>query len=281
MLPLIKSPPSLSPLTPPSLKVFTDNGWPPLEEEEETELLDSEEWPNVEQLVTEDEVPVDNFPSAKQQRLLIDSLYSSWHSSAGLFLADANIGIFSSPKQPPIVPDVFVSLNTQVAADWWQKRHRSYFIWEFGKPPEVVIELVSNRVGQEDTTKLQYYAKIGIRYYLIFDSQTQLSDNPLRIYELRGLNYVALTEGWLAQIELGVTLWHGPYENKIDWWLRWCDQEGRLILTGAERAKEEHLRAEQERHRAEQEHLRAEQEHLRAERLAAKLRELGISELTF
>ncbi len=46
MLPLIKSPPSLSPLTPPLLEVFTDNEWPPLEEE--TKLLDSEEWPNVE-----------------------------------------------------------------------------------------------------------------------------------------------------------------------------------------------------------------------------------------
>jgi hypothetical protein len=52
------------------------------------------------------------------------------------------------------------------------------------------------------------------------------------------------------------------YENKKDIWLRWCDREGNLILTGGERA-------EQERHRAEQEHQRA-------ERFAEKLRALGI-----
>jgi hypothetical protein len=45
-------------------------------------------------------------------------------------------------------------------------------------------------------------------------------------------------------------------------WLRWCDREGTLILTGAERAEQERQLAEQER--------------LRAERLSAQLRALGI-----
>ncbi len=35
------------------------------------------------------------------------------------------------------------------------KKHRSYFMWEFGKPPEVVIEIVSNREGEELERKLK------------------------------------------------------------------------------------------------------------------------------
>ncbi|MCS6773640.1 MAG: hypothetical protein NZ693_05950, partial [Thermoflexales bacterium] len=59
-------------------------------------------------------------------------------------------------------------------------------------------------------------------------------------------------------------------------WLRWCDQEGKLLLTGQERAEAEHQRAEAERERAEAERQRAEAERQRAERLEAKLRALGV-----
>ncbi|HIK45436.1 MAG TPA: Uma2 family endonuclease, partial [Leptolyngbyaceae cyanobacterium M65_K2018_010] len=64
--------------------------------------------PDIEHLVIEDETPVDNFLSAKLQRLLVEILYSSW-AHLGMtrpFLADADIGLFSSVNQPPIVPDV-------------------------------------------------------------------------------------------------------------------------------------------------------------------------------
>lgn len=34
--------------------------------------------PNIDALTTEDDTPVDNLPSEKQQRLLTEPLYSSW-----------------------------------------------------------------------------------------------------------------------------------------------------------------------------------------------------------
>ncbi len=51
------------------------------------------------------------------------------------------------------------------------------------------------------------------------------------------------------------------FEGKQATWLRWCDQEGNIISTGAERAEQERQRAEQERQRA--------------ERFAQQLRALG------
>jgi Uma2 family endonuclease len=248
---------------------------------------------DLDHFVTEDEQPVDNFPSAKQQRLLVESLYSSWAGpSDGLFLADANVGIFATARATPLVPDVFLSLNVQVAEDWWQKRHRSYLLSEFHKPPEVVIEIVSNRKGEEDERKLPAYASLGIRYYLIFDPTQQLKQGVLRIYELRNRRYVKLTTNWLAAVGLGVTQWSGTYEKKKDSWLRWCDAAGNLILTGTERATQERhekelvrsqlvqeqQRADQERQAKELERQRADQERQRADQ-ERHAKELALSQL--
>ena len=121
--------------------------------------------PDIQDLVTEDDTPVDNMPSEKQQRLLTEPLYSSWAGpGAGRpFLAAANVGVFPQPRNPAIVPDVFVSLDVQVAENWWDKEHRSYFVWEFGKTPDLVVEIVSNRRGREDGVKKATYAEIGVR----------------------------------------------------------------------------------------------------------------------
>jgi Uma2 family endonuclease len=232
---------------------------------------------NVDDLITEDDAGVDNFPSEKQQRLLTEPLYSSWAGpGAGRnFLAAANVGIFSGIHEPPIVPDVFLSLDVEIAEDWWQKSHRSYFIWEFGKAPEVAIEIVSNKEGKEDREKMNRYARMGLTYYVIFDPLQQLSSEILTVYGIHLGKYTKHAQTQLPGIGLGLQLWQGEFERKQTAWLRWCDEQGNIILTGKERAEQERLRAEQEHKRAEQERLRAEQEHQRAERLAEMLRKLG------
>ncbi|MEH2040762.1 Uma2 family endonuclease [Nostoc sp.] len=220
--------------------------------------------PDVSLLVTEDDEPLDNLPSEKQQRLLTETLYSSWNgpSNAQGFLVAANVGLFTTGKQPPIVPDVFLSLDVQIAENWWEKKHRSYFFWEFGKPPEVVIEIVSNREGNETGRKLLEYARMRVMYYIIFDPTQQLGGEILQMYELRGRQYIPTSEQCLTEVELGLCLWEGAYEGKRDVWLRWCDTEGNVIPTGAERA--------------EQEREAKETALQRVERLAAQLRALGV-----
>ena len=61
-------------------------------------------------------------------------------------------------------------------ADWSQKRNRSYFVWEFGKVPDVAIEVVSNKVGNELGRKKNDYARIGVAYYAVFDPLQQLQE---------------------------------------------------------------------------------------------------------
>jgi len=232
-----------------------------------------EEWvevpiPDISHLVTEDDTPVDNLLSEKQQRLLTTCLYSSLVRDVP-FLAAANVGLFYGLNQPPLVPDVLLSLEVNVPEDWTQKYNRSYFVWQVGKPPEVAIEIVSNKIGNELGTKPRDYARAGVAYYVVFDPLQHLGDKLLRVHELQGNCYRFLDDYWLGQIELGLTLWEGTFEGKYYTWLRWCDRQGNLLLTGDERA-------EQERQRAEQERQRAEQERQRAERLAELLRAKGI-----
>ncbi|MEM9923557.1 MAG: Uma2 family endonuclease [Cyanobacteria bacterium P01_D01_bin.50] len=223
--------------------------------------------PDASKLVTEDDTPVDNFASEKQQRLLVSSLYSSLQNQT--FLAAANVGIYHIYKQPPIVPDVFVSFDVQVPENWWDKNNRCYLVWEFGKPPEVVIEIVSNKIGDELGDKLKTYEHMRVSYYIVYDPTQQLGEK-LRIYQLVGRRYQEISENWLEHIELGLTLWEGEFEGRQDTWLRWCYQDGTVVPTGDERAKT----AEQQ---AEDEKQQKEQALSRAELLAEKLREMGIN----
>lgn len=66
--------------------------------------------PDISNLVIEDDTPVDNFQSEKQQRLLVDALYSSWSPDTP-FIAAANVGLFYALKHDPLVPDAFLSLG--------------------------------------------------------------------------------------------------------------------------------------------------------------------------
>jgi Uma2 family endonuclease len=242
-------------------------------------------------LVTEDDEPVDNIFLEKQQRLLTEPLYSSWTpppeeaqpDHPRPFWAAANVGVFPSLHQPPLVPDVFVSLDVSVPDNMFEQSHRSYFFWEFGKAPEVVIEIVSNRKGGELSSKRRDYARIGVTYYVVYDPIRQLSDTELSVFALQNGSYHPLPERYLPLVGLGLTFWSGVYEGKEATWLRWCDAQGTVIPTGAESAKREaearqeaeaRLQAEGEARQEAEARLQAEAEaRQRAEAEVAQLRE--------
>lgn len=203
--------------------------------------VDDYDVPDANLLVTEDDTPVDNFASEKQQRLLVGSLYSSLQQQT--FLAAANVGIYHTYGEPPIVPDVFVSFDVQVPENWWEKQNRCYLVWKFGKSPEVAIEIVSNQEGEELGKKLKIYEHIKVNYYIVYDQNQQLGEQVLRVYALKNRRYIEITETWLEDINLGVTLWEGEFEGRRDTWLRWCYQDGTVLPTGDERAQHAEQRA--------------------------------------
>jgi Uma2 family endonuclease len=173
------------------------------------------------------------------------------------------------------VPHVPPLLNGEV--------RRSYVIWQEIVAPLIAIEFVSGDGSEErDATSpfnnggakagkfWVYEQAIRIPFYAIYEVQKA----SVEVYELVANAYQpvpANQRGHYAIAPMGVELgiWEGEQYNQTLPWLRWWDQDGRLLLTGDERADQEEQRADQEKQRAEQEKQRA-------DRLAARLRELGI-----
>ncbi len=260
----------------------------PITSEENQSVFTEQEWelmpePDLSNIIIEDDQPVDNLISEKQQRLLTSALYSSFETQFP-FLVTANVGLFYGANKPPLVPDVMLSLKVQCPQDWSQKKNRSYFPWNFGKSPEIAIEIISNKIGNELGTKLEDYIDAGVSYYVVFDPLKYLTKTVLQVYQRQGNCYYLKEDFWLEEINLGLTLWSGEFEDGFyNQWLRWCDQSGNILLTGDEkallekqRANNEKQRANNEKQRADTEKQRANNEKQRADRLAQILREQGI-----
>ncbi len=241
--------------------------------------------PDISHIVTEDDEPVDNLFSEHQQRLLADGLHHYWHSPDGQpFLAVTNVGLFYAVKEPPIVPDFMLSLGVKYPENYWEKRHRTYFVWEFGKSPDLAVEIVSNVVGNELDAKFDIYAQAGVTYYVVYDPAEHYGKDTLRAFVRAGDEYIRLPEPYFAMLNLGCTLREGEYAGMQGTWLRWTNADGSLIPTGAEAtaealadAQQALADAQQALADAQQARTDAQQATLRAEKLAAQLRALGIN----
>ena len=220
--------------------------------------------PDVKDIVIQDDTPVDNIYVEKQQRLLTEPLYSSWRGPGRgkPFLALANVGLFFTPTEPPLVPDVMLAVDVRQEGDPIHKENNTYFVWTRGKVPDLIIEIVSDRRGGEQTHKMRKYAKWGVPCYVIFDYREVLRQGVLRAFGLNRRKYEPTDASFFEEVGLGLILWQGAYEEWTTRWLRWCDAKGRPIATGNERAKQERQRSKQERR-----HI---------ERLQAQLRAAGI-----
>ena len=201
-----------------------------------------------------------------------------------------DVGIFVANRNPAICPDMLLSLDVAWNADRGTAAGRSYLLWDMGKPPELVVEIVSHTTNKEDTTKLTKYARMGVAVYLVYDPSGYLGEPPLRCYRRADDKLLRSDDLRFPFLNLGAVIWTGDYLDFHADWLRWTDAAGHLIPTGAELAAErarqlvaareetrdEFIRAEGERQRADRLDREREAERQRAERLAEKLRQLGI-----
>jgi Uma2 family endonuclease len=227
-----------------------------------------------ENVITEDDTPVDNIFSEKQLRLSIDSLQNAvidWTDRD--FMACTNVAIYNEGEKTPIVPDMFLAMDVKQPSTWFEKKDKCYFVKLMQKVPDLVLEIVSNKIGEEEGTKKAKYASMGVKYYIVQDPYLYLSDEALKLYVLNeDGQYERSTEEYfyMPEVNLGMQLWKGLFEGAEAQWKRWCNKEGTLLLTGKERSDKEFERAESESKRAEEESKRAESESKRAEEESKK-----------
>jgi hypothetical protein len=252
---------STSPIESPSIN--PPNVTPSLEEEEPD--IDYDDF------VTEDHKPVDRIFVEKMYRLLTEPLYASWAGpgEGRSFLVLVNVGWFYQRKTPAVVPDCLLSLDVTCPQDLHVKQGHSYYQWDMGKQPDVVIEIVSDRTGGEQPSKKDLYARLGVPYYVIFDPKRLLSAEPLRCYEHAGKKYRLVEPGPWTEVGLGLRLWQGTFEGHEDVWLRWCDASGVIIPTGQERARQ----AEENASKADERATKAEKRASKADKRARQSEE--------
>ena len=160
-----------------------------------------------------------------------------------------------------------------------EKKTLSYFVSVIGKLPEIVIEVVSPKKRWENTRKKELYARVGIRYYVIWDPDEHLKIGPLNQFVLGTDSYEPYADSWFPELNLGLKVWHGVHADWEDDWLRWYGPNRKLIPTGSEqtaKARREKRKAVQAQKLANEARKQADDALARVKYLEEKLRNAGI-----
>ena len=226
--------------------------------------------PTVLTLPTQDELPSDDGIPMESQRhklqmdLLIYPLIPWLKNREDGYVGGNMFVYFSSAQlknQDFRGPDVFVVLGVP------KGERKSWVVWEEGKAPDLVIELLSEQTAQEDkTTKKQIYQdRLRVPEYFWYDpfNPEDLAGFILEDGIYQPLSFERQNKLVSQRLGLSLVLWQGTYQEVNTVWLRWANLDGTILPTGGEKAQE-----------AEQKATQAEQ---KAQQLAAKLRELGIN----
>ena len=223
--------------------------------------------PTADELPCSDDTPVDNELQEIIPSLLKSILQILWADRMDWFFG-IDMGIYTHPEQPPIVPDGFLSLNVERFYD--EELRPSYLLWEEEIPPILALEVVSTTPGGEYTSKLDRYEQMGVLYYVIYNPKRRRKAK-LEIYKLVNEQYElqAANPLWMPEIGLGIGCERASYGALMREWLYWYNDKNDRYPTPAEQI-------EIERQRTSLESSRANRESERAERLAAQLRALGI-----
>lgn len=73
-------------------------------------------------------------------------------------------------------------------------------------------------------------------YYAVHDPFHKLGKRTLRLFRLEAGKYIGCASAnWMPEIGLGLTLWQGVFQDVEAEWLRFVDEEGRVIPTGGAR----------------------------------------------
>jgi Uma2 family endonuclease len=135
----------------------------------------------------------------------LDCLKEKFRNSPNVYVT-GNIFLYpprgkKGGQRTPVAPDIFVVFGVE------KKDRRIYDMEKEKKPPDVVIELISESSKYEDTgTKRAIYAALGVREYYIFDPLKEVFPSQLRGFRLKGDEYLPVVGEQLRSELLGLTL---------------------------------------------------------------------------
>lgn len=218
--------------------------------------------PTQDQLPCDDGIPMETQRHKMQMDLLIHSLYPWLEKQTNTYIG-GNMFIYYSAAQLKNQdfkgPDFFAVLNVP------KVERKSWVVWEEGKAPDVIIELLSESTANYDkTTKKEVYQdQMRVPEYFWYHP---FNAEDFAGFRLNGRSYQPIDleeKGYFCEgLQLYLTRWEGNYEGVTTTWIRWADLEGNLLPTRGDIATIAQAEAQQ-----------AEAE---KDKLAAKLREMGV-----
>ena len=219
--------------------------------------------PSSTELISSDDAPVDNEDQNFIPNYLLFLLEYLWKQKPGWYFA-VDMAIYHTTganPRVPVVPDAFLSLGVPRQKDG--KSRNSYVLCEEEDvAPVMALEVVSQTPGGEYESKQEIYRKLGVLYYVVYNSRFWQRDRhlPFEVFKLVDGEY-QLQVGepfWMPEIGLGLgrcALPDDPLERET---LSWFDEKGDRLLSEAETERQQ-----------------VAVERQRADRLAQRLRELG------
>jgi Uma2 family endonuclease len=202
------------------------------------------EWPPTEhELPCDDGMPMETQRHVLQLQLLMDPLRLFWTDRQDVYVG-GNMFVYFSLEQVSHRdfrgPDFFVALGVP------KRERKSWVVWQEGKGPDVVIELLSDSTAAQDKgeKKAIYQDCLRVPEYFWFDPFS----GEWPGFSVRCGEYHAIAEdaqGRLVSRQLGLALvrWQGAYQDAEARWLRWATLDGAQLPTPQEVAVEAQRRA--------------------------------------
>ncbi|AFZ17461.1 Uma2 family endonuclease [Allocoleopsis franciscana] len=204
--------------------------------------------PTQAELPYDDGIPMESARHKAQMDLLIDALIP-WLEQREDGFFGGNMFVYYSLAQVRNKdfkgPDFFAVLGVP------KGERKSWVVWEEGKAPDVVIELLSESTAAADKNnkKLIYQNQMRVPDYFWYDPFNPDDWAGFSIQQGRYQPITPNAQNQLVSQSLGLALqrWQGNYKGIDATWLRWATWEGELLTTPEEKERQ---RAEQERQRA-------------------------------
>ncbi|MEH2107946.1 Uma2 family endonuclease [Nostoc sp.] len=201
--------------------------------------------PTQAELPYDDGIPMESACHKAQMDLLIDALIP-WLSEREDGFIGGNMFVYYSLAQVRNKdfkgPDFFAVLGVP------KGERRSWVVWEEGKAPDVVIELLSDSTAQADKNlkKLIYQNQMRVPEYFWYDpfNPDDLAgfSNEKGVYQPIAAN--AQNQLVSQSLGLALQLWQGNYKGINATWLRWAMSLGDLLPTPEEKERQRADKAE-------------------------------------
>jgi Uma2 family endonuclease len=201
--------------------------------------------PTQDDLPCDDGIPMESQRHKLQMDLLLDPLIP-WLAERDDGYVGGNMFLYFSIEQLRNQdfrgPDFFAVLGVE------KKERKSWVVWEEGKGPDVLIELLSEstRSADKNQKKRIYQNQVRVPEYFWYD--------PFNPEDWAGFSMVngvyqplTLDEGGKfisQQLGLALLCWQGVYKDVEAVWLRWASLSGVLLPTERELAQAAEARAE-------------------------------------